>query len=84
MSENIHKPCYGAMFPSTLKFANDKPSRGKVFAFELLTAGGTFRSGRRVSHHLSEWDDCLDCPEFEHCYKLCVGRLALETAIGQR
>jgi len=55
---------------------------GKVFSFEIVRAGGTFVSHRRVSVNRQEWDDCLACHEFEHCYKLCLGRLALESAIA--
>ncbi len=82
MSQGGHKNCYGTMFPPILRLEADKIVPGKVFSFEIVRAGGTFVSHRRVAANIQEWDDCLDCPEFEHCYKLCTGRLALEAAIA--
>ena len=83
MSQNDHKKCYGTMFPSILSAEADRIVSGKVFSFEIVRAGGMFVSHRRVAVNRQEWDDCLACPEFEHCYKLCTGRLGLETAISR-
>jgi hypothetical protein len=71
------------MFPDALHFRNNEPQVGKVFAYELdSTAGlGAVRFARKLSANIEEWDDCLKCPEFEHCYKLCVGMIALESVI---
>jgi hypothetical protein len=69
------------MFPTLLHAEADRPISGKVFSFDVKRAGGTFVAQRSASTDLEEWDDCRQCPEFEHCYKLCMGRLALETAI---
>jgi hypothetical protein len=82
MPQNDHKKCYGTMFPSILPAEADRIVSGKVFSFEIVRAGGAWVSHRRVATNMQEWDDCLECPEFEHCYKLCTGRLALETAIA--
>jgi hypothetical protein len=79
-----HKDCYGAMFPETLHVDADRPIRGKVLAYELLTAGGTFRSDRRVTANVEAWDQCVSCGDFDHCYKLSLARLLLETAIGDK
>ena len=78
-----HKECYGTMFPDALHFRNNEPSVGKVFAFELdSTVGmGAVRSARKFSANIDEWDDCLKCPEFEHCYKLCMAKMSLESVI---
>lgn len=77
-----HKSCYGTMFPDALHFRDNEPQTGKVFAFELDSTGGLgFRSARKFSANIEEWDDCLKCPEFEHCYKLCMGKMALESVI---
>ena len=53
-----------------------KRMKGKVFSFEL-DAVGLARSDRLVKADLEEWDDCLECPEFDHCYKLCMAKLTL-------
>lgn len=63
------------MLPDPLHGSNDRRTAGKVFAFRLVTAGGMIRSDRQVEVNREEWDDCLRCPEFEHCYKLCLAKL---------
>jgi hypothetical protein len=82
MSQNDHKKCYGTMFPSILPPEADRVVAGKVFSFEVVRAGGTFVSHRRVAANMREWDDCLACSEFDHCYKFCMGKLALEAAMS--
>lgn len=78
-----HKPCYGTMFHDSLHFAPNDKMQGKVFAFELDSAG-LARSERRIQTNLVEWDDCIACPEFDHCYKLCMAKLSLESAISSK
>ncbi len=56
--------------------------QGKVFGFELDTKG-LVSSDKSISFDVAEWDECQKCPEFEHCYKLCMAKLALETAISK-
>ena len=83
MERQEHKECYGTMFPDALHFRNNEPNAGKVFAFELNSIGGlgAARSARQFSADIEEWDDCLKCPEFEHCYKLCMAKMSLESVI---
>jgi hypothetical protein len=69
------------MFHDSLHFLLNDKMRGKVFSFELDTAG-LARSDRSIQTDMKEWDDCIACPEFDHCYKLCMAKLALETAIS--
>ncbi|MDC1399686.1 hypothetical protein N8306_04125 [Yoonia sp.] len=76
-----HKHCYGTMFHDCLHFEMNDKMQGKVFAFELDTAG-LARSQKSVQTDIAEWDDCVACPEFAHCYKLCMAKLALEAAIS--
>ena len=80
MSE--HKACYGTMFHDALHYTTNKEMKGKVFSFEL-DSRGLMRSDRLVKADISEWDDCLECPEFDHCYKLCMAKLTLEAAISE-
>ncbi len=82
MSQHDHTQCYGTMFPSILRGEADNVVAGKVFAFEVRRAGGTFVSDRRVAAKMEEWDDCLACSEFDDCYKLSLGKLTLEAAIA--
>lgn len=76
-----HKHCYGTMFHDSLHFARNDAMQGKVFAFELDSVG-LAPSQRHIQTNIAEWDDCVDCAEFEHCYKLCMAKLSLETAIS--
>jgi hypothetical protein len=68
------------MFHEPLHFEENTPMRGKVFSFELDRVG-LARSSRSVGADMAQWDDCLDCEEFEHCYKFCMAKLLLQTAI---
>mgnify|MGYP001813446478 CR=1 FL=1 len=77
-----HKACYGTMFHDTLHFGTNAAMKGKVFSFEL-DSSGLARSDRKVVANIDEWDDCLRCPEFEHCYKFCMAKLALEDAVAK-
>ena len=76
-----HKSCYGTMFHDTLHFTVNKAMKGKVFSFELDTIGLS-RSDRVVKVDIAEWDDCLDCSEFDHCYKFCMAKLMLEDSVA--
>jgi len=80
MSTHNHKACYGTMFHETLHFQENAVMRGKVFSFELDRIG-LGRSNRLAGADMAEWDDCLDCEEFEHCYKFCMAKLLLSAAI---
>ena len=77
-----HKHCYGTMFHDSLHFSVNDKMQGKVFSFELDSAG-LARTERSVQTDMAEWDDCLARPEFESCYKLCMAKLALEGAIAR-
>jgi hypothetical protein len=80
--QNDHEHCYGTMFPSVLSVESGRIVSGTVFSFEIVRAGGTFVSDRKVSVNRQEWDNCVDCPKFEPCYKLSMGKLAMESAIA--
>ena len=84
MSSSARKECYGTMFPDALHFVNNRMSSGKVFAFGLESAGWGSRSGRKIEVDADAWDDCTKCPEFGHCYKLCMAKMALEAAIASQ
>ena len=78
-----HKHCYGTMVHDSLHFSANDKMQGKVFSFELDNAG-LARSQRSIQADIAEWDDCIACPEFVHCYKLCMANLALEAAISDK
>jgi hypothetical protein len=82
MNANDHRACYGAMFPDTLHAVADRPRKGKVFAYTLLSAGELHRAGGKTEVNHAAWDECVCCPEFEHCYKLSMAKLALDGAVA--
>jgi hypothetical protein len=84
MARENHKDCYGRMFPQTLHLVNDQAVRGKVFAYQLSTAGGAFRADRAVTASLDAWDDCIACEQFDNCYKFSLGQLLLEMAVSEK
>ena len=43
-----------------------------------------WRSNRSVTADMGRWDECLECEEFEDCYKLSMAKLALESAVQKR
>ncbi len=80
MNAKNHKSCYGTMFHELLHFQENEPMQGKVFAFEL-DRSGLARSNRRITANIAEWDDCIECEEFDHCYKFCMAKLLLQNAV---
>ena len=48
----------------------------------MVRTGGLLITDKHVHVDIKEWDDCRRCEEFEHCYKLCLGKLALATAVA--
>ena len=83
MSDVTHKECFGKMFPDDLHLKHNTPNKGKVFTVCLKTAGGVMQvsSDRSIETNVDEWDDCQQCPEFDSCYKLCLAKVTLESAI---
>lgn len=82
MTANEHKVCYGTMFPSGQPL-NIQPSKpGKVFQLEAVTPVGMMPQRRVVRTDLRQWDDCCGCPEFDHCYRLCMAKVSLQDAVG--
>jgi hypothetical protein len=82
MKHNGHKECYGDMYPDALHFRPDARMAGKVFSYELDTAGGVGRSKREIAVDIAAWDDCQRCSEFQACYQLSVGKMVLESTIA--
>jgi hypothetical protein len=82
MQAKERKSCYGGMTPESLPAEFDRRSVGKVFSFVVVSPVGLARPARRLEVDRQAWDDCVRCPEFEHCDKLSMARLALEAAVA--
>lgn len=80
MNATEHSPCYGGMFPHPLRVTEPGQSTGKVFSLVATGPAGMCRPRPGLEFNRAEWDRCVQCPEFEHCYKLSMAKLALETA----
>jgi len=70
------------MFPDDLHLRSDAPNKGKVFTVRMERAGGVIRSDRSIETNVKECDACRQCPEFDSCYKLCLAKATLESAIA--
>lgn len=77
-----HKPCYGKMFPDVLPPLDAGRQAGKAFSFAIENIG-LARGERSVDVDIDAWDECRRCAEFDHCYRLSMGTLALQTAIRE-
>jgi hypothetical protein len=78
-----HKACYGTMFHDTLHHEVNEEMKGKAFSFELVQFG-LARQDRKIEVDMAEWDDCVACHEFDHCYRLCMAKLTLASAISDQ
>jgi hypothetical protein len=71
------------MYPSGAVMYRNRDVRGKVFGYHLVSQGLGIQD-RRVSVDGAQWDACLACPEFNGCFALSLGKLALEQAVAAR
>jgi hypothetical protein len=82
MDASDHKTCYGCLFPGVLDVVSDRLMKGQVLSYTVHTPGGIGRFRREVGIDVAEWDRCRSCSEFDHCYKLSMAKLAMETAVA--
>lgn len=82
MNTTEHRTCYGTMCPDLLGTADPRRAAGKVFALVSDTPPGLCRARPRLEVNREAWDECVRCPEFDHCYKLSMARVAMQTAAG--
>lgn len=75
--------CYGVLYPSLVVTEVNRKVRGKVFGYHLVSRGIGIQ-GRTVDVDTAQWETCLACPEFNGCFALSLGKLALEQAVGWR
>lgn len=74
---NSELECYGRMFPPALA-----PERkGKVFSLQL-SAPGMAAMHRNITVDRDAWRHCMECPEFEACYRLSTATLLLEASLN--
>ena len=73
-----HKSCYGQMFPDPSNVAPERQMEGKAFRAQIKTFGMAIAE-QTIEADREQWDDCRDCPEFEHCWRLCMSRAVIQS-----
>lgn len=76
MSTTNHQPCYGQLFPETLR----GDAKVKVFSLQYVTPAGMMPRRNQPVLDMNMWDECTKCPEFENCHKLSMAKLAMAQA----
>ena len=82
MTAHDHKSCYGAIFPDALHPPTGPEGVRQGVSYTLATAGGLCHGDRTVEVNREGWEECVQCPEFEACYKLSLAKLTLQTAVS--
>ncbi len=72
-----HKECYGSIFPKVKSHTPNNHEAGKVFKVDQKKSGGLWSFGEKLDVDIEEWDDCLQCHEFEACYKLSSAKFLI-------
>ncbi len=72
--------CYGKMFPGVIEMAHNKPVTGKVFGYRV-DYPGQVATNQVATVNREEWQQCLECPELEGCFRLSTGTLLMELAV---
>ncbi len=75
-----HKPCYGKMMPDLAQLVPNQQHSGKAFQVAEQTFG-LAEGEYEVSSIDAEWDDCLACAEFDHCWRLSISKQVLLLAL---
>ncbi len=75
--------CYGRIFPPVATLDTNREVRGKVFSYHMASRGLGIQD-RKVDVDGPQWETCLACPEFDGCFALSLGRLAMEQAVAGR
>ena len=77
---SVHAACYGHLFPSVTSVATNREVAGAVFHYQIRQPG-PMTTERSIGVDSSAWDRCVECPEFETCYRLSVGGLLMDLAV---
>jgi hypothetical protein len=72
--------CYGRMFPPLISLAHNETVAGKVFGYQVEHPGIAV-TRRAVTTNREAWRHCLECPDFDSCYRLSAGTALMEIAV---
>jgi hypothetical protein len=77
------RECIGEIFPDLGKARLNILSGGKVFS-ALIKSHGLGIQSEELSVDEAQWKSCMECPQFDACYKLSMAKLAFQTAVYAR
>lgn len=75
--------CYGRMFPSMDTLEVNRPVRGAVFGYEIVSRGMASQ-GHQVLMNEEQWRKCEGCPGRASCFELSLGKAFMERALAGR
>jgi hypothetical protein len=68
------------MFPPLISLAHNEPVTGKVFGYQIDHPGIAV-TRRAVTTDREAWRQCLECPDFDACYRLSTGTVLMEIGV---
>ncbi len=74
--------CYGRIFPPLIPLAHNETVAGKVFGYRVEHPGIVV-TRRAVTTNREAWRQCLQCPDFDGCYRLSTGTALMEMAVRE-
>ncbi len=77
---NEARDCYGKMFPSVTERFDNVMITGKVFGY-YVEHPGLMATSRSAFADEKAWRQCVECKDYESCYRLSISKLLLEAAL---
>ncbi len=72
--------CYGKMFPDIIPLARNQTVAGKVFGYRTAQSGLAVTQRIAIANH-AEWQGCLECHDWDGCYRLSIGSMLMQIAV---
>ena len=77
------RECFGRIFPDLGMARVNMPNQGKAFTAAIESRGIGIQ-GEELSVDEKQWKECMECPEFDGCYRLSVAKLLFQSAVNAR
>ena len=72
--------CYGTMFPPIAKPPHNVEVGGRVLSYRIEHPGSV-PTVHTLSVDREAWRHCLECKDFDGCYRLSIARLLVDSAL---
>jgi hypothetical protein len=69
------------MFPAVAKPPHNIEVAGKVLSYRIEHPG-MMPTGHTLNIDRESWQRCLECKEFEGCYRMSIGKLLVDSALS--